>query len=733
MTSTPFSCKRLVLSLGLVCVLLLGLPGSVLGRGLRIDLEVSAPLLEKAPVRLMTVDAASLLTRGFPGSTVTVNQPQGADVLLKLRCESTAPPSQSRAPRPYPTLHAPRCDFSWRWSCRGAQRLCELQAATPEAVAAGVYALLQERLGYRFLHPRQTVFPAHRRWPLPLRGGFSGRPRFDHRGFHLHTLHPIELAEQLHDPLRPGAFEDVAEYLDWLARNGQNSFQFFLLREVDRERWPSFARRIVTYAQSRGISCGIELSLSMLQQQAFQALTLLRPYPCYRTQVDRTLAWLFQVPWDFVTLDATMGEHLPLLGRLLPGVQRHFEEAVQNRYRARLFYATHVIAAEEIGTQRRPQLSQSGILIHTVMDYSVSEPVAPVYGNRNQQPMLAAARRENARRETWFWPESSYWVCYDSPVPLLLLTYLPSRLHDIREMERIGVSGHLTFSTGWEWGYWLVDWSIARWSWEYRNGTAGGRGGDTLAAATPLGPFADLVGDPPAARLFAEALSLQQDFLKGRGLQRYLAALAPFSELPPLLSQPFQPDPGFPLQAVLGRDGAARAGELREAVRGLEAYGAAMTLLCDRIDHRVEQAAKSRGAEPGLALAREVATALRVGALRARHRAATLEALLAEREVRFGSGDPKRVGDLLAEAAVLRHRALFLVRVEEGRYRYASALLSQRRPSFTAYGFGYLFPVSRLFFWEREEEQVRRERFDPFFRSLWDFGRVLGVGSLISR
>jgi hypothetical protein len=48
----------------------------------------------------------------------------------------------------------------------------------------------------------------------------------------------------------------------------------------------------------------------------------------------------------------------------------------------------------------------------------------------------------------------------------------------------------------------------------------------------------------------------------------------------------------------------------------------------------------------------------------------------------------------------------------------------------TAYRFGYLYPTSSLFFWKREEEQIRQGRFHPFFMNLWDFQRVLGLGSL---
>ena len=64
--------------------------------------------------------------------------------------------------------------------------------------------------------------------------------------------------------------------------------------------------------------------------------------------------------------------------------------------------------------------------------------------------MLEAAHAEVGHREVWYWPESSYWVGFDSSVPLLLLPYLDSRYEDLLLMERLGVTGHLTFTSGWE-------------------------------------------------------------------------------------------------------------------------------------------------------------------------------------------------------------------------------------------------------------------------------------------
>ena len=419
-------------------------------------------------------DSGGLLQRSFPGARVTRNA-RICQVRIVLPGVTANRDLCIPGPsvRPYLCTAVPDASYRWHSAERGGTIILRLDTSSPEGIAAGLYGLLQEKLGFRFYHPRESFIPSLDNWPLPERFTFTGAPRFEKRGFHLHTQHPIELAEQVHDASYPDAFEDVKTYLDWLARNGQNTFQFFLLREVDRKTWPAHARRIVEYAHRRGIRCGVEISLSMIQQQAFQAITLLQPYPSYQKQVDDTLAWLFQAPWDYVSLDVTLGEHLPFLDKLLPDVQMHIEQQVEKRYGARLMYATHVIGSNSGMKVRRPKLPNSGIMIHTVMCYSASETKAPVYGNKNQRFMLEAAIDESRRRETWYWPESSYWVGFDSSVPLLLLPYLDVRWSDIETMAGLGVSGHLTFSSGWEWGYWLIDWSIARWSWQLNdNGKA---------------------------------------------------------------------------------------------------------------------------------------------------------------------------------------------------------------------------------------------------------------------
>jgi len=718
--------KLIFLAIVIVLTVVLGAHYSD-ARPLTISIDAPDRLYGNPAAYRAATDFSDMLQRSFPTARIVHNF---TNCSIRINLPDVAANRDFCIPgpsvRPYLCTAVPDTSYQWRSTKQRGITTLMLEAVSPEGVAAGLYGLLQEKLGFRFYHPREYIMPKREKWPLPDRFSFTGTPRFEKRGFHLHTQHPIELTEQLCDPLQPHAFEDVKVYIDWMARNGQNTFQFFLLREVDRDIWPAHARRIVEYAHSRGIRCGVEISLSMIQQQAFQAITLLRPYPSYQHQVDETLAWLFQAPWDYVSLDVTLGEHLPFLDKLLPDVQMHIEQQVEKRYGARLMYATHVICSNNGTKVRRPKLPNSGIMIHTVMCYSASEANAPVYGNKNQRFMLEAAIDESKRRETWYWPESSYWVGFDSPVPLLLFPYLDARWNDIQTMADIGVSGHLTFSSGWEWGYWLIDWSIARWSWQL---TDNGR----MRPTAPLSRLEELGGGRKLQQLMGQALALQNSYLKEKGLLKFMSALTPFSELPHPFDKPFQPEPGFSYGWILNKATVAEATTaLAQPITDLEKYAARMgsvvNLLRGEMYYEYE-AGQIGGSQ--FKLLSELERGLRVTSMRAAHRALTLRALLAKRGEHEGLHNHyDNSKQLLDRARLLRQQAQAIVQIQESVYRYPVEQIARRRTSMTAYPFGYLYPASKLFFWEREEEQVQQERFDALFMNLWDMRRTLGVGSL---
>lgn len=703
-----------------------------------------------APAELLTIpvaktaveDSLALLRKGFPQTRITLNDAAAqVKIVLPAADPSLEPPHSSFAEgRNYHYLEYPA--HGYRWRSQREETGIVLRLATPSAqgVSCALYGLLQEKLGFKFYHPRRTLFPCHGRWPLPAHFCWSGQPRFDKKGFHLHTQHPTELSEQLNKVDFPHALDDVKEYLDWLTRNQQNTVQFYLLREVDRRRWMAHARQIVEYAHGRGILIGVHLSLSMLQQEAFQTIHLLQPIPSYRQQIDRNLAWLFQARWDFITVDFTMGEYLPNLGRIVPGIKNYLVEQITGKYRTKLFYVTHVIRAKgetaaaamafSSPVRTSGQLGNgagagTGILIHTVMCYSISESMAPVYGNRNQCFALERAILESRRQEVWYWPESAYWVGFDNSVPLFLLPYLEARWSDMNTMQNIGVASHLTFSSGWEWGYWLMDWSIARWSWRYSDN-------GKIIQSSPLNILDDLFPAPRMQRLWREALALQDRYLKERELLKYMAALPPSAELPWPFDSPFQPVPEHSYSWLLHKASDREAGQvLKGPVADLDAYADKMEQLVTRLERETARRFPESSAPERRLLAEELNRGLQVSALRARHRALTIKALLAQRgKSRWWQKNSPATTRFLAEAAAVRRQGLALVRQQEQNYRYPVSLVARPRESLTAYHFGYLYPVNTLFFWKREEEQIRHRRFDAFYMNIWNFRKIVGLESL---
>jgi hypothetical protein len=295
-------------------------------------------------------------------------------------------------------------------------------------------------------------------------------------------------------------------------------------------------------------------------------------------------------------------------------------------------------------------------------------------------------------------------------------------------MVRLGVNGHLTFTSGWEWGYWLIDWSIARWSWEYHDA-------QTVRKSTSLAPLMEILPDPRLRPMWKEALRLQNHYLKERGLMRFMAAATPFSELPHPLDKPFQPAPEFHYSRLLRSKNLQEVNrQLDVPILALEDYARTMGALTHKMNMILAEDLKAAHPDALLRrkLVRELTLALEVSALRAHHRALTLRALSARVSERTGTSGHGKSASVayLASARLVRYKALDLVRQQETGYRYQLPLLTGQRDSMTAYPFGYLYPAGRLFFWEREEEQVKSGRYDPLFMNLWDVRRTLGVESL---
>jgi len=673
-----------------------------------INFNIETKLFSKPAVYTAVEDVRTLLEQSFEGWRTELNS-TASRVTINLKLTSR----KHSSARVFPSSIFYPVHF-YKWESEPSKEGFALTLSSPSemGIVFGLYGLLQEKLSYRFYHPKNTYIPSHDRWILPARFTFEAKPRFEKRGFHLHTQHPMELTEQLHSYMDGTALGDIKEYIDWLVRNGQNVMQFWLLRTVDRENWPKYASKYVTYAKQRGVLTGAVISLSTLQQKAFQAVNLLKPLDSYEKQIDDKLRWLLQVPFDFLSIDFTMGEYLPDLSELMPNHKKYLIQSIKKKYGVHVMENTHVIKRKHTES---PECS--GKIIHSVMFYSLTEEEAPVYGNKNQKFMFDMMQDVKGTRETWYWPESSYWVTFDTSVPLFLLPYLKSRHDDIMKISSEGIDGHVTFTSGWEWGYWVIDYSIARWSWNF---TTDGKEAET----SPMEVMTELFGGE-SERYFEAALHLQEDYLKDEKLISLLSAKTPFEELPWPFNKSFQPTGSYSMvRASMPIIGKRDRQMIKVDANLLKDFYTELTDVTKKIE---SSSPKATGITDELKS--ELVKSLEITALRARHRHYTLMAG-AYRNFHLSDSSKYYFDNLLQDAETTRHKAMEIVEEMEEKYRYPVALIARKMKGHTAYNFGYLYPVSDLFFWQREENQAKGSRFDAFFMNIWDFWDTLGLEGL---
>lgn len=641
-----------------------------------------------------------------------------------------------------PYFDYPDTDFQWQSSKNGDQITLVLSSASFEGMASGLYALLQEKLGFRFYHPRETVTPILDDWPLPGDWSWEVHPQFTKRGFHIHTMHPLELTEPLLDEHYPKGQEIIREYINWLARNGQNFFEFNLLNSVTLDSWLPYAKEFVDYGHERGIIMGLDISLNMIQQKAYQ-LYVRKPksFKSKEKQVISNLNRLKTAGFDLFNIELSSTEYTSGNStKRYQLVDKVMEWAREND--KKIMGRAHIVKKGDAvlnysGAPAKTKDSDRGVMIHTVMFYGLHEDKAPCYGNDNLKHMHQLMKKEQEQRETWYFPESAYWVSFDNSVPMTLLPYLSSRHKDIELVTREQIDGHLTFSSGWEWGYWLFDWSIARWSWDYEK------------ASHPTDAIHLLFEGEGIQQSLQQLHDLQDHYFKEKELIRYLAAQSVMDEVPKSLSREFQPRPHWRYDYLFRKASKKELEGLNnkaieplgkfisEYSKGLEAFRQEIkqleislidTIISFHPDTYEEKMKVVRNDNAETPLLKELYDGLEITLLRAKHRKACLEAIMARRLSRIeGRKSDKSYLDILKIATEARTEALEIVRKREAEYRYDQEELTTKRKGHTAYHFGYLYPVHELHFWEREEGQIKENKWGFLYDNIWNIGRIIGI------
>lgn len=588
--------------------------------------------------------------------------------------------------------------------CYRAERVAGGVVVHGDAPAGIQYGLAHvlEAMGFRFYHPQRTLAPSS--LALPDEGdavfGPTREPEMTVRGLHLHTLHPIEAYWAVWEP-GEAHLEEARRIIDWIVKNRGNRVTWAALDDVRRdparaEAVREHARAIVDYAHMRGVhvGLGVQLFAGANLQHAFDLTT---GGAGSAAQIRERLALLDGIGFDELKISfgefggedpalflATLNDAVAAARERWPDVEIAASIHVGDYPETRISYM-----GEELLYYFLVRYADPSIVpwIHTVMYYTLYEDAGLAYLHEDFGEHRAyLLDRLRAGERVAYYPESAYWVAFDNSVPTYLPLYIRSRWLDqarLREDAAAGgfapLSEHVTFTSGWEWGYWQTDYV-------------------TLRSHYALGPWEEAVREmlaPQGARgaVVADAIvrlaELQREHLVVGRLAPYLAgrdAVIDIGRTMGIVSQPDRPL----FEEVLAMDDAQRAELARAVVSPL----GAMADATDAILADVEAAGVDD--EPWLAETRD---GIAVDAHRARFAHLVWSAVAAEGDARALLEEASRELDAARVVVARRHGAMHDPSPER--------LTARRVLNATLYQYGYLREAHLLCFWERELAQAR--------------------------
>ena len=577
-------------------------------------------------------------------------------------------------------------------------------------IAFGLYDLLEE-VGFGFFHPEQTYFPPTLVWPTAL--DLQEAPDWARRGFHLHTMHPIEAAEFLMRAT-PEHERWAKNLIDWLVRNKQNYWQFELLRTADYDNLVDYYTELIDYSHRRGVKAGVVVSWVFQQQKAWKLLPS-QFRGVQQETMEASIDFLMRAPWDHLHFEMGSTEFTPVadtdqlawinntvayLGAHYPATDASVKVHCSSGQTADNYGGINFNYLVQEADERM------GAYPHTVMYYDLIG-AAPAYGNEDFGELLDWTESILGTRKIYYYPESAYWCSFDIDVPLFFPIYGLNRWEDIDLLADWGLDGHVTFTSGHEWLYWLTDWTISRSLWNAHDDWQA----NVATFARIFGDDSDVVRDT-----IIDLARNQEDLLIDAELASYLSGQETWDEIGFLFDTMTHPRPvTFP---ELYRFDADQLDDFEQTIiAGLDAmqqdyreFELAVEMLRDNVP------------APARPWYRELRDSLRVNRQRAVHAYQLWTGAVARRRAELGV-DPG--GEAIAQthfATALNVRAEFLatVREREAEYRYPFQYSSGWERSLTSYDYRYLWTASTGFYFIRYEKQAIDKDFNPFLMNLID-------------
>lgn len=590
--------------------------------------------------------------------------------------------------------------------CAARGRVLRLEGGSHLSAQWAVYDLLGT-LGVRFFHPEHTYYPPALAFPDDDLTK-EERPAFQRRTVRAHRTHPVELSP----PLEPSDDVDMAAYqrrwIDWGVKMRSTEIGGF------------DARLVGSYASDRGFARSAGFNLLNSQQGGRPLLDPDDPRS-EREQIEEAIDeqmapregqppvtdFSFQFnPSEFTEADHRLTvERLTIISDYLSAHWPDVRQWTINHGTAQ--------APGPLGVRffDLPQFAPPalGVKVHTLMFYDLDR-AAPVYGNEDFSHLLAWARREADVRRIEHYPESSWWLTFDLPVPLFLapvtlearqrdLDLLRSKLSTSEDDPR-GIYGHRLFSSGQEWGYWLIDWCVAQMTWDLDF-----THDDCLARFTGSLAAGDVVYD-----VWKRVEARQVEDLRDPELLRFLVGSDDETEIALAAGIDFHPLPPLPEEVLRYDDARARA-LVERSLEPLREMADDYALWAEEIGAVLPLQSAEQAP-----FVRELYDGLHVFSLRARHAAVVYETALALRAA-LADADLDAVNAAhtgVDQARALTERARAYVRRREADYRYPPELTiagdepgtEGAIPNLTVYPYRYLSRTHRMFYWTRPDDQL---------------------------
>lgn len=578
----------------------------------------------------------------------------------------------------------------------------------------GVYALLRS-WGVRYFHQSDTYTPKKSDITLSFAETIQDKPEMGLRGFHHHTQHPIPMSVFLLEPDEKH-LPRVKEYMTWMTRNRQNLLQWHMLKTIDVEKWLPYIKKVHDMAVPRGIKLAMVLSFADQQQNNYRLIDNLdtskeEQNASIKQRLDKLLEGGFDLfVFQYGTSEFTkVGDDITL--NWLNTAAAHMKSRNKPAF-AWIHIAGNLRTDDGKGYfYHLPEKADTamGAYVHTTMFYDMRNP-APVYDNEDFTHQKKFLDRVLGKREVVFFPESAWWLGFDVNLPLALPITGYSRALDLLDITKgQALQGHVTFTSGMEWGYWKYDHYLTRVTWDrattweaYIKDFASTFGKAAAAVEEVMKKWTDnqvrdFYKDNPL-HFFYLAGELAQDEL---GQQAGVIARRPkrsFVEIVNLKEEDY---------AKWEKDDFAKLQQMEKD------YSALLAKLPEKLDGVTNPTA--------LKLYDELRTTYKLYVWRIQHTIALYDSV---RQARLGRKDGgvgaagsdaekdkalQAAEDRIKEAKAISEKVkLEVARFEKEIYRYPKELVATERPNLTSYPFGYLWETSTAHFWTRRDAQAEK-------------------------